>query len=139
MSDEQPPPLPHTNEKNTIQWPGLEGCVHQSSICYLSPYAEPVFINIEEKLSVLLNKQGGLENLEVQGTMSLVVSSDADAFVRVQVRQAANTGYQFKTHPNIDKAAYNAQQLLGLKDASRPFPTGGSVAVHLITQPSMLM
>ncbi len=38
--------------------------------------------------------------------MSLVVGSDADAFVAVHIRAGANNGFQFKTHPNIDKAAY---------------------------------
>jgi hypothetical protein len=44
-----------------------------------------VFVGIEEKLSVVLAKAGGLESLEVQGTMSLVVGSEADAYVAVQV------------------------------------------------------
>jgi len=91
--------------------------------------SEPVFISIDEKLSVLLNKQGGVENLEVQGTMSLVVSADAEAFVRVVVQQGANAGFQFKTHPNIDKVAYNNNGVLGLKDPSRPFPTGSELGV----------
>jgi hypothetical protein len=37
--------------------------------------SEPCTIDIDEKLSVHLNKEGGLENLEVQGTMSLVRST----------------------------------------------------------------
>jgi hypothetical protein len=45
-----------------------------------------VFIGIDEKLTVVLSKTGGLESLEVQGTMSLVVGSDADAYVAAQVR-----------------------------------------------------
>jgi hypothetical protein len=48
--------------------------------------AEPVFIGIDEKLTVVLSKTGGLESLEVQGTMSMVVGSDADAYVAAQVR-----------------------------------------------------
>jgi hypothetical protein len=48
--------------------------------------AEPVFVSVDEKLTVLLSKTGGLESLEVQGTMSLIVGSDADAYVAVQVR-----------------------------------------------------
>eukprot|EP00879_Flechtneria_rotunda_P014343 GHRR01014983.1.p1 GENE.GHRR01014983.1~~GHRR01014983.1.p1 ORF type:complete len:479 (+),score=151.16 GHRR01014983.1:639-2075(+) len=90
--------------------------------------AEPVFVNIEEKLSVVLSKTGGLENLEVQGTMSLVVGNDADAYVSLQIRQGANQGFQFKTHPNIDKAGYS-NGVLGLKDPSRPFPTGSELGV----------
>lgn len=40
-----------------------------------------------------------------------------------QIRQGNNPNFQFKTHPNIDKAGYS-NGLLGLKDPSRPFPTG---------------
>jgi len=42
-------------------------------------------VGIEEKLSVTLKKDGGLENLVVQGTMSLVVQNEEDAYIRVQV------------------------------------------------------
>ncbi|WIA16825.1 hypothetical protein OEZ85_013762 [Tetradesmus obliquus] len=90
--------------------------------------SEPVFIGIDEKLTVVLSKTGGLESLEVQGTMSLVVGSDADAYVAAQIRQGANPGFQFKTHPNIDKAGYG-NGVLGLKDPSRPFPTGSELGV----------
>jgi hypothetical protein len=41
----------------------------------------------------------------------------------LQIRQGPNAGFQFKTHPNIDKAGYG-NGVLGLKDPSRPFPTG---------------
>jgi len=37
------------------------------------PPSEPVFIAIDEKISCVLNKDGGCENCEVQGTMSLQV------------------------------------------------------------------
>ncbi|GLC34550.1 hypothetical protein PLESTB_001249200 [Pleodorina starrii] len=91
--------------------------------------AEPVSLAIEEKLSVSLNKQGGVENLEVQGTMSLVVNSDEDAFIRVAVTGGPNKGFQFKTHPNIDKNLYGSANVLGLKDPSRPFPTGSELGI----------
>jgi hypothetical protein len=36
--------------------------------------SDPVSIVIEERLQIILNKDGGMENFEVQGTMSLQVS-----------------------------------------------------------------
>lgn len=36
---------------------------------------EPVSIAVDERLAVRLNKDGGMENMEVQGTMSLQVST----------------------------------------------------------------
>ena len=38
---------------------------------------EPVSLVVEEKLAVVLNKDGGLESMEVQGTMSLQVGLGA--------------------------------------------------------------
>jgi hypothetical protein len=45
--------------------------------------------------------------------------------LHLQIRQGNNPNFQFKTHPNIDKAGYS-NGVLGLKDPSRPFPTGGT-------------
>ncbi|PSC69188.1 coatomer subunit delta-like [Micractinium conductrix] len=93
------------------------------------PPSEAVFIAVDEKISCVLNKDGGVENCEVQGTMSLQIKSEADACLRVALTAGANTGYQFKTHPNIDKAAYGNESVLCLKDPSRPFPTGAPLGV----------
>ena len=46
------------------------------------------------------------------------------AFLRVALESGDTAGYQFKTHPNIDKGLYSSQNALGLKDPERPFPTG---------------
>lgn len=91
--------------------------------------AEPVFLAIDEKLSVALSKDGGLEGMEVQGTMSLTVTKEEDACVRIVLAGGENPGFQFKTHPNIDKALYAGENILGLKDPNRPFPTGAPLGV----------
>ncbi len=92
-------------------------------------HADPVTLNIEEKLAVQLNKQGGLENLEVQGTLSLLVQAEPDAYLTITVLSPASKAFQFKTHPNIDKGAYSAKGVLALKDPSRPFPTGSELGI----------
>lgn len=93
--------------------------------------AESVVILVEEKVSCVLKKDGGLESLEVQGTMQLEIAHEEDAFCRVAVSAlpASSKGVQFKTHPNIDKALHANSGVLALKDASRPFPTGSQVGI----------
>lgn len=91
--------------------------------------AEPVTIVIEEKLVCQLKKDGGLESMEVQGTMMLEVNNDEDAFCRVHISGGQSKALQFKTHPNIDKALHANSNVLGLKDASRPFPTGSALGI----------
>lgn len=46
------------------------------------------------------------------------------ALLKVVLDASSNPGYQFKTHPNIDKSLYSSQNILGLKDPGRPFPSG---------------
>jgi hypothetical protein len=91
--------------------------------------SDPIMVGVEEKLVVVLKKDGGLENLEVQGSMSLVVQKEEDAYIRVQVESSANKLFNFKTHPNIDKNLYSDKNILGLKDPSRPFPTGNPLGI----------
>ena len=94
---------------------------------------EPVSITIEERVSATLNRDGGLEGLEVAGSMAVAVSPAA-AGGRVVLTLAPPSGgfdpaFQFKTHPNIDKAAYAGEGVLALKDPARPFPAGAPLGV----------
>lgn len=94
--------------------------------------SEPVFVSVEERLSAVLNKDGGVEGIEIQGSMSLTVAPDADAHLRIQLSHPRGSdvgAYQFKTHPNIDKNLHSGEDILGLKDPSRPFPTGAPLGV----------
>ncbi len=71
-----------------------------------------------------------MQSLEVQGSMSLQVGEGADARLRLALTgDAAQQGFQFKTHPNIDKGLYASQNVLGLRDAARPFPIGAPLGV----------
>ena len=91
---------------------------------------EGVSLQIEEKIHCMMKKDGGLEQMELQGTMMLEIrGGEEDAFIRVGVATGPNEGFQFKTHPNIDKALHASQGVLGLKDPNRPFPTGSPLGV----------
>ncbi|CEF97336.1 Coatomer delta subunit [Ostreococcus tauri] len=90
---------------------------------------ESVSLVIEEKLNVSLNRNGGLEQMELQGNMLLEVRNEDDALIRVMTKAGANSGFQFKTHPNIDKGLHANEGVLGLKDPNRPFPCGSALGV----------
>ena len=89
-----------------------------------------VSLQIEEKITCSLKKDGGLESMELQGTMMLAIDgAQEDAFIRVAVATGLNEGFQFKTHPNIDKALHASDGVLGLKDPNRPFPMGSPLGI----------
>ena len=83
----------------------------------------------EEKLSVSMSRDGGLQALEVNGILQLLNSDAAAGKAIVPLEMGPNPGFQFKTHPNIDKQLYASQNALGLRDPSRPFPVGSAVGV----------
>ncbi|PQM33936.1 coatomer subunit delta [Prunus yedoensis var. nudiflora] len=88
------------------------------------PLTDPVTLNVEEKLNVTLKRDGGMSNFDVQGTLSLQILNQEDAHIQVQIETGANPGILFKTHPNMNKELFSNENILGLRDPSRPFPTG---------------
>lgn len=47
----------------------------------------------------------------------------------MNISAGQNAGFQMKTHPNIDKALYSSQSVLGLKDPHKPFPAGSPLGI----------
>ncbi|CAN6326091.1 unnamed protein product [Urochloa humidicola] len=101
--------------------------VQPSSVSTRSPAlppTDPVTVTIEEKLNVVVKRDGGINNFDVQGTLALQVLNDTDGFIQLQIESQDIAGLSFKTHPNINKELFNSQQILGAKDPNRPFPSG---------------
>ncbi|KAK4438368.1 Coatomer subunit delta [Sesamum alatum] len=88
------------------------------------PPSDPVTLTVEEKLNVTLKQDGGIGNFDLQGTLSLQILNQDDGFIQVQIETSGNPGILFKTHPNINKELFSGENILGLKDPNRPFPTG---------------
>lgn len=90
---------------------------------------ESVHIDIEERVSVTANKDGGLESMEVRGVLTLKISDPAHARISLALQQSDDPAIQFKTHPNVDKAAFKDQKLVQMRDLSRPFPANQNLEV----------
>lgn len=90
---------------------------------------EPVTVFLEEKLNVHLGQDGALQSMEIQGTVMLEVNTDEGTLIKVPLTMGENPGFQFKTHPNIDKNAFHSDKVLSLKDLDRPYPIGSALGV----------
>ncbi|KAM3219518.1 coatomer subunit delta isoform X1 [Capsicum chacoense] len=98
-----------------------------------APLTDPVTLTVEEKINVTLKSEGGLSNFDVQGTLSLQILNQEDAFIQVQIETSGNPAILFKTHPNMNKELFSNENILGLKDPNRPFPAGqGGDGVSLL-------
>jgi len=98
------------------------------------PPGEPLTITLEERISATLLKDGGVDGIEVAGTLTVAVHDPAAGRAVVALAPTppdAGSGFafQFKAHPNIDKAAYADAGELRLKDPARSFPAGAPLAV----------
>ena len=57
----------------------------------------------DEKLAITMSRDGGLQSMEVKGDLQLLVSDPSLGKAVVPLTLGANPGFQFKTHPNINK------------------------------------
>ncbi|KAF8716930.1 hypothetical protein HU200_026032 [Digitaria exilis] len=97
--------------------------------------SDPVTVAIEEKIRATVKRDGGVHNLDIQGTLALQVLDDTNGFIQLQVifyrlvdllfiENQDLPGLSFKTHPYINKELFNSQQTVTARDPNRPFPSG---------------
>lgn len=91
-----------------------------------------VHLAIREKLSLALNRDGGLDSLELKGDLDLRIASPDVAKVVLQLSHSDNfttNDLQFKTHPRIDKKAWTDSKTIQLRDTKQAFPVRTGLAV----------
>jgi len=92
--------------------------------------SEAVHLRLEEKISLSARRDGALQSLEVAGTLSLRVSDEKSAKLKILVdNNCDKQGVQVQTHPNIDKKLFLSNSQIGLKNPAKPFPTNNDVGV----------
>lgn len=91
-----------------------------------------VHLAIREKLSLALNRDGGLDSLELKGDLDLRIASADVAKVVLQISHSdsfTTNDLQFKTHPRIDKKAWTDSKKIQLRDTKQAFPVRTGLAV----------
>lgn len=90
---------------------------------------ESVHLRVEEKMSLVANRDGGLQSLDVQGMLTLRITDEKFGRIKLGVSNADVKGAQIQTHPNVDKALFASQSLIGMKNPAKPFPLNNDVGV----------
>jgi len=90
---------------------------------YESP--EPVKISLQEKCSVLCERDGALKKFDVAGSLTLTITDPT--FSKCQIEYSTNgpSDIQYRAFPKIDKSQFK-KNILALKDPSQGFPVGSS-------------
>lgn len=90
---------------------------------------ENVHVALEEKIIITAGRDGGLQNMEVLGMMTLRVSEESVGRIRLELQNTTNKNIQLQTHPNIDKDLFRTKNIIGLKNPAKPFPLNTGVGV----------
>lgn len=76
-----------------------------------------------------VSRDGGVQNFELQGLVTLRISDEKWGRIRVQIDNQDKRGMQLQTHPNVDKELFRTRGQIGLKVPAKPFPTNSDVGV----------
>ncbi|TPX44620.1 hypothetical protein SeMB42_g02200 [Synchytrium endobioticum] len=111
---------------------GIEDVVVLSRSSSAAPGRAPIpseglHIMIEEKLVVAVNRDGGLQNMEVKGEMLVLVTDEAKQHLKLNMMVNHDGEAQFKTHPNVDKKLFTTENIVSTRDG-KPFPLNQQAA-----------
>ncbi|KAB7496718.1 Coatomer subunit delta [Armadillidium nasatum] len=90
---------------------------------------EPIHITLAEDINVRCGRDGGLQNMEIQGILKLRISDPEFGFIKVQVDNQETKPIQLQTHPNVDRDLWRSCAQIGMKFANKPFPPNTDVGV----------
>ncbi|KAK9479324.1 hypothetical protein V1514DRAFT_291733 [Lipomyces japonicus] len=89
------------------------------------PHNDGILVSIVESVSGAISRDGTVQNVEVKGDLQLRVADPSLSKIRLAVDIPGSLA-PFKTHPNVDKALFNSSKTIGLKDATRGFPSNNN-------------
>lgn len=92
-------------------------------------HTEAVHVTLEEKIILSAGRDGGLNNMEVLGLLTLKVSEENVGKIKMFLQNTDNKAIQLQTHPNIDKDLFRSRCVIGLKNPAKPFPMNTGVGV----------
>lgn len=90
---------------------------------------DKVHVKIDEKINLTCGKDGGVQNLEVLGVLSVRVASEDDGKIKLAIRNNDNRNLQIQTNPNVDKNLFKNNSVIGLRDPTKSFPVGTDIGV----------
>lgn len=106
----------------------------QSVAAPSAPPSAPVSLVIEEKLTVNMNRDGGIDSCDVKGTLTYTANTEQGSFATIGINKSVlssqcRAGWNLSTHPKVNKQQYEKEGILALKDTKKGFPLNRPVGV----------
>lgn len=68
----------------------------------------------EEKLIVRMNRDGGLQQFELHGLITLHIGNEKWGRIKVQMENQDSRGVQLQTHPNVNKELFKMRSQVSM-------------------------
>ncbi len=90
---------------------------------------DAIHVTVNESITAKLSREGAVNSLSVSGDLSLRVSDPSLTKVKLNLNAIASHGAQFRTHPNVDKNAFNNSRVIQMANTAKGFPVNNAVGV----------
>lgn len=90
---------------------------------------DAIHVTINEAISAKISREGALNSFSVSGDLSLRVSDPSLTKLKLNLDATPTHGAQFRTHPNVDKNAFNGSKAIQMANLARGFPVNNAVGV----------
>lgn len=85
------------------------------------PANEGILVTIKEEITAQIQRMGSIDSSELKGSLQLKIGNPALTDIQLIVK-ADGAPSQYRTHPNVDKQAFQQQKVIKAKDPNKPFP-----------------
>eukprot|EP01067_Filipodium_phascolosomae_P006958 Filipodium_phascolosomae@DN536_c0_g1_i1.p1 len=101
----------------------------ETSATVVNPLAEACDLKLVEKVTGVLETDGGIKEVSVQGSLCLTVMDGRKGGLTSIQFEANSDAFKTKVHPKLNKQTVQ-EGLLQIRDASQPYPP--NVPLHLL-------
>ncbi|CCA67697.1 related to coatomer delta subunit (delta-coat protein) [Serendipita indica DSM 11827] len=91
---------------------------------------EGIHIQVNEQISVALDRDGSLKSLDLKGDLQVEIQDKSAGPIRIKLVEPASASpgdLQYKQNPKVAKFDATGDRLIALKNASETFPVGRSL------------
>lgn len=90
---------------------------------------DAIHVTVNEAITAKISREGALNSFAISGDLTLRVSDPSLTKLKMNLTATPSHGAQFRTHPNVDKNAFNSSKIIQMANQSRGFPVNNAVGV----------
>jgi hypothetical protein len=90
---------------------------------------DAIHVTVNETITAKISREGALNSFSITGDLTLRVSDPSLTKLKLNLDATPSHGAQFRTHPNVDKNAFNSSKTIQMANLARGFPVNNAVGV----------